>query len=343
MKRALRSALVSTLFATGLLQLWARLYLRKRAVVLMYHRVLSPADRRTTWSHPAIVVSRKTFERQMQALRERFSVLSPAEFVGRLNAGRFTPGSCLVTFDDGWIDTYTEAWPVLKQQGIPALVFLPSAYIGTERVFWQERLGRLLWSIRCRATADSAFRQRAVPVLDRFDLGSIMTLDGTDVREQILDLVRARKGNGSSDPEAPVRALLDLTSDDDAAAGIDRFIDWDQAREMAAGGVTFGAHGHTHRLLTTLSAEDSAKEIEASRDLVRERVGSEPLAFCYPNGAWNAAIAGHVEAARFVMAFSTDRGPVEATAHRFALRRVNIHEDMTASPPMFLARLVGLV
>jgi hypothetical protein len=43
------------------------------------------------------------------------------------------------------------------------------------------------------------------------------------------------------------------------------------------------------------------------------------------------------------MAFSTDRGPVEATAHRFALRRVNIHEDMTASPPMFLARLVGLV
>ena len=44
LKRAAKLAVAQTLYSTGLLQLWLRRLLRHRAVVLMYHRVLTPAE-----------------------------------------------------------------------------------------------------------------------------------------------------------------------------------------------------------------------------------------------------------------------------------------------------------
>lgn len=38
--------------------------------------------------------------------------------------------SCIVTFDDGFQDFAEEAWPILSDLGIPAIVYLPSGCIG---------------------------------------------------------------------------------------------------------------------------------------------------------------------------------------------------------------------
>jgi hypothetical protein len=83
--------------------------------------------------------------------------------------------------------------------------------------------------------------------------------------------------------------------------------------------------------------------VEASRDALQRSLGTDVVAFSYPNGDWNEAVAATVAAGRFRVAFSTERGSVAAGANRFAVRRVNVHEDMTSSAPMFLARVVGIV
>ena len=53
-------------------------------------------------------------------------------------------GTCFVTFDDGWHDTHSEAWPILKRYDMPAVVFLATRFIGSSETFWQERLGELM-------------------------------------------------------------------------------------------------------------------------------------------------------------------------------------------------------
>jgi peptidoglycan/xylan/chitin deacetylase (PgdA/CDA1 family) len=344
MKTALRTAAVHVLYGLGLLQLWARLALRRRAVVLMYHRVLPDEERSRTWSHPAIVVSRRTFERHMRMLSRRFRVLSAVEFQRCLEEGQFYPFSCLVTFDDGWIDTYTEAWPVLRRYGLPALVFLPSAFIGTGEVFWQERLGSLLRVVWQRARNDQAFAARAEPVLAGLDLNAVLDLKGDDTRLAIMDLVRSKKGHDAWDPQGAVRAVSALVPGAFAAGdSIDRFIDWEQALEMARGGVSFGAHGDSHRLLTTLAPEDVGHEVRASRASLERRLGASPVAFCYPNGDWNAGVA-EVVGRQFALAFSTRRGHVDPKReNRLAIRRINVHEDMTRTEPLMLARLLGII
>ena len=76
--------------------------------------------------------------------------------------------------------------------------------------------------------------------------------------------------------------------------------------------------------------------------LERELPG-HATAFCYPNGNWNEAVASAVARVGYRLAFSTERGSVGPGSHRFALRRVNMHEDVTSSVPLFLARLAGVL
>lgn len=73
----------------------------------------------------------------------------PNEVAQIINTGmEFPPRSCLITFDDGWKDNYTYAYPVLKRHHIPALIFLTTDFIGTSRAFWHEQLGDLLSKVR---------------------------------------------------------------------------------------------------------------------------------------------------------------------------------------------------
>jgi peptidoglycan/xylan/chitin deacetylase (PgdA/CDA1 family) len=122
----------------------------------------------------------------------------------------------------------------------------------------------------------------------------------------------------------------------------DTFLSWDEVRTMATAGVAFGAHGVEHRLLGELPPAEADFEVRESKRVVSEQVGAPVMSLTYPNGSVTPAVRGMVEAAGYRAAFTTEPGPVSATDDRFMLRRVNVHEDMTASTPMFLARVVGL-
>ena len=54
-------------------------------------------------------------------------------------------------------------------------------------------------------------------------------------------------------------------------------------------------------------------------------------------------MADAVAKAGYSVSFSTERGVVGHDDHRLSLRRVNMHEDVTRQPPLFLARLMGLI
>jgi peptidoglycan/xylan/chitin deacetylase (PgdA/CDA1 family) len=112
---------------------------------------------------------------------------------------------------------------------------------------------------------------------------------------------------------------------------------------MHADRVAFGGHGTTHRLLTTLPSADVADEAQRSRETIGRELGAPPASFSYPNGDWNAGVAAAVAAAGYAVSFSTERGLVGRHDHRLSLKRVNMHEDVTRRPPLFLARLMGLI
>lgn len=340
-KGAAKRTMVASLATTGALAAWTSVKLRRRPIVLTYHRVLAPAAVDQSWSHPAIIVTQPTFAMHMRLLRREFNVISLDEFVARIESHRpFDPNSCLVTFDDGWRDTYDEAWPILQECRIPAVVFLSTGFIGTARMFWQEEIGAALVDAWRRARADEAFRRRAQAQLAEHGLDGMLAADESSSRATALTMVRDVKGR-MVDTRPIVDALRALNGAP-ARTPVDAFMDWDQVEEMYAGGVAFGGHGVSHRLLPALSTGEARDEVTQSRQDIEARLGAGVRAFAYPNGDWNADVAEAVRDAGYAVAFGTAEGPVDA-GDRYALRRVNMHEGPTAHPSMFIARVAGVI
>lgn len=344
-KRAVRRVCAEALFATGALRLWTATVLSRKAVVLMYHRVLSDEDLATTWSHPGIVVRCDTFERHLRVITRYLRPLSLEAFETHLRSGApFPARSCLVTFDDGWLDTYTQAWPLLRRYRVPAVVFMPVAYIAGGSMFWQEQLNHLLAATLALATAESGLSARARTLLEPHGLAHLLNASGPDPARRVWDATQALK-------HADVTRIRQLIEDLRRLLGpgsppwapADAFMSWDMAREMSAGGIAFGAHGVTHRLMTALTPTEVTNEVAESRAILRKEVGPVVESFSYPNGSWNPAVAAEVGRNGFVVSFTTERGTVSVSDDRFALHRVNVHEHVTSTEAMFLAHVTGVL
>ena len=94
--------------------------------ILAYHRV------GTLQRDHVPTVSAEAFERQLATLtRHRFRVLSLDEAVALLERGGPHPcRSLVITFDDGYAETHTVAWPILRNFGFPAAVFVTPGEVG---------------------------------------------------------------------------------------------------------------------------------------------------------------------------------------------------------------------
>lgn len=99
--------------------------------VLCYHRVLPSFDRSNP---PFSLVSPRQFESQMAFLAENgFRSLTLDEY-GEIEKRGYsgTDRYVLVTFDDGYEDTYRIAWPIAKRYGIGINLFISTSIVGKD-------------------------------------------------------------------------------------------------------------------------------------------------------------------------------------------------------------------
>jgi peptidoglycan/xylan/chitin deacetylase (PgdA/CDA1 family) len=343
-RHVLKVLAAEALYRTGMLRLLQAVLLRGRAVVLMYHRVLTPEERARSGSHPGIIVDADTFAVHMALLKSRFTVLSWEQFAGHVNRRiPFPSSSCLITFDDGWSDNYTNAFPVLTRENLPAVVFLPVSYIGERRLFWQEALTHLLRRTRTDTERRPELAHSLREFLTRHGAAATLDVPTEDLDDTVASIVTDLKQTSQTSPYSFVEELASVLGVDvGQLAPVDTFIDWRQAQVMADAGIAFGGHGVTHRLLTHLPDDEAEREARVSREAVLDRLAQSEPGFSYPNGSWSPPAAEAVQRAGYQLAFTTAPGPVRCTDEPYALRRVNIHEDATGRPSLFLARVLGL-
>ena len=124
--------------AAGVCILSAVIFIRGQYVlpIAMYHSVQPsvPGENR-------LIVSTGVFERQMKFLKENnYSVLTleqAADVISRKIRG--PRRAVVLTFDDGNLDNYTYAYPILKKYGLPATIFLVVNDIGkTDKLNWEQ-------------------------------------------------------------------------------------------------------------------------------------------------------------------------------------------------------------
>lgn len=115
-----------------------------RLPVLMYHGITdAPEPHRSPYYK--VNCSPSAFAEQMRALSKLgFYALDLESAMTRFEKNP-TDRIVAVTFDDGYRDFYTEAFPILKKHGFRATMYLPTAYIGKERSTFNQ-MECLTWS-----------------------------------------------------------------------------------------------------------------------------------------------------------------------------------------------------
>ena len=96
---------------------------------LLYHKISKP--RRDSRIRGAFTPPRR-FRRQLTYLKDQgFNFYTASELIHHFQTqGKFPQQSVALTFDDGWRDNYTNAFPVLKELGIKATIFIIPSCVG---------------------------------------------------------------------------------------------------------------------------------------------------------------------------------------------------------------------
>lgn len=99
--------------------------------ILMYHSVVPEITQKV---HPYFVteITPQKFEQHLAFLKDNeYNVISLSELNGFKKENSNRSKYVVITFDDGYEDFYQHAFPLLRQYGFPATVFLPAELIGT--------------------------------------------------------------------------------------------------------------------------------------------------------------------------------------------------------------------
>lgn len=176
MKRAMTRILGRSIFASQL----DALLLRNAAVIVAFHRV-------GDWPESdSLTVDVEMFERFCTFFKRHFRVIRLRDLVEKLERGVELNRELAITFDDGYLDNFENAAPVLERLSLPATFFVVSRWMGTDVVpSWDRQCGcRHPWmtwdqvrSLHQRGFDIGAHTQTHV------DLG---TASETDAREEIF-------------------------------------------------------------------------------------------------------------------------------------------------------------
>lgn len=115
--------------------------------VLMYHHLIAAQD---MWQRPKddITLTVEEFTAQMDYLKDNgWQTIGLDDLAQFVRGDRLlNPKSVVITFDDGFLSNYTYAYPILKERGLKAVLFVLSDYLVESEKEFQPNLMQYLSS-----------------------------------------------------------------------------------------------------------------------------------------------------------------------------------------------------
>ena len=235
--------------------------------IFNYHRVKSGNGR-----FAIDAIDSNDFEKQIQILKKYFNIV-PLEFAIRaLPRGELRPNSVCLTFDDGYMDNYEYAYPILKRYNAPATIFLTTDFIGTGKYLWHDRI---LWALEKAEVTELSFV--------RLGIENVVIADENVRKKFAISVLEKLKTFTPEERDEMIQELYQILNINSFPQDI-LMLDWHQIKEMKSAGIAFGSHTKTHPILSMLKNEDLEEEVAGSKKIIESHLDTSIETFAYPNG-----------------------------------------------------------
>jgi peptidoglycan/xylan/chitin deacetylase (PgdA/CDA1 family) len=294
--------------------------------VMCYHRVISATEAQAEWLHDSMWVSPETFAEQVEWMK---SVGEIVPYNRTLDPTPTDHPEFVITFDDGWRDNYTNAFPVLRSAEVPAIIFVVTSVMESGCLIWPEDIAR--------KTSDAITRipENELAAMIASHLSESIAKSPTqDIRACLQHVIESLKKIDEKERADRISSYFRAIGAQEAPL-TGYMINWDEAREMLAAGIAFGSHTHTHRIFSESTDEQVTWELETSRRIMGEELGLLPDAFAYPNARYRGSEGRLLDAAGFRFGFRLHNLPMTDNCDPFLIPRF-ICSQRSADPSSHL-------
>jgi peptidoglycan/xylan/chitin deacetylase (PgdA/CDA1 family) len=225
------------------------------------------------------------FERQLDYFANNYGFVSRDAFTGWV-AGGPIPQGVLLTFDDGLRDHVEFVLPVLRSRRLFGLFYVPSGPILTNSLLDVHKIHLVLGRVGGAAALEwlgNAAPELVPPLEARRDVASHYATQNSDEPTKFMKHLFNWQLS-AEERKAPLDALLNYAFSGRPPLWHEVYLDERGVRAVIDAGMGVGAHGHTHHLLSRLSAQQEAEEIEISCAFIEQVGGSRKWGYCYPHG-----------------------------------------------------------
>ena len=110
---------------------------RKKILILTYHGVVKEPLFPSCWTQ--VTVSSMVY--QLRYMKKNYHIIKLSELLSLLDNGMpLANYTAVITFDDGYKNNYTLAYPLLKKMSVPASIFLTTGCISNNTLCWFDQL-----------------------------------------------------------------------------------------------------------------------------------------------------------------------------------------------------------
>ena len=259
-----------------------------------------------------MAIREKVFKRLVKHLNWLGRVIPLSHAVQKINEKALRGNNFAITFDDGYIDNYQIASPILSEYDLPATFFVPFHNIENQEVFWWDYLFHVVKKDKSH--------------FDEWLLSQGITIQQED---SLSDRYYARRAvqifNGLSE-EKRQTLIAGFKKEFGVYDGSRLLMNWHEVRDIAGRGFEIGSHTISHIPLTDLEDLKAEEEILRSKELISRKLNCEVNGFCYPRGAFADKHMEMVRQSSYSYAVSTRFGSNKERANLYALKRRSISD-----------------
>lgn len=280
--------------------------------VIMYHYTRDLTHSR----YPKIKgLNIEFFRQQIKFLKDNFNIVRMEDVILAIENKKKLPNNAvLLTFDDGYLDNYTYALPILNDFGVQGSFFIPGKTFDIHKLLDVNKIHYILASAKIELIFHELLRRldfyrgseydfpdnnelfQRYAIENRFDSKEIIFI------KRMLQTILPEKLRNIISSEL-FEKFVDVSEE---KLAYELYMTDGQIRELKRQGMHIGIHGYDHYWLGNLSTHQMKEDILKSLDIMDPYIDKNNWAISYPYGSYNSEVLSFVESQGACIGFTTN-------------------------------------